>query len=97
MKLSVSHTARKDLREIFRYTRKKWDIEQAVTYTEELWDEFELIRSGQSDRKVKIILDCPSVNYRKHRIFYAQVENRVIITRVLHVSMDFERHLPPLD
>ena len=96
MKLSVTESARGDLRAIFPYTKKKWDRDQAVSYTGELWDQFELIRLGQFDASFKTIFGCRSVTHRKHRIFYIQDQQRIIIARVRHVTMDFERHLPPV-
>jgi toxin ParE1/3/4 len=91
----LSPRARADLREIWNYTRDRWSVEQADRYIRELNRTFATI--AHDPRRGR---PCDDIRpgYRKYRvgahmIFFRSVSARVEVIRVLHQSMDFERHL----
>ena len=94
---ALSKRAEKDLADIWRYTVDSWSREQANKYLQGLFNDcseiakspaflgrpYDHVRSGY--RKYP---------YGKHVIFYKmQDTGRVLISRVLHEKMDFDRHL----
>jgi toxin ParE1/3/4 len=91
----VSPRALADIEQIWMYTAERWDREQADRYVRLLRQGIEAIardpRRGRSCDNIR-------VGYRKyavgsHLLFFRMFEAKVYIVRVLHQSMDFERHL----
>ena len=84
-----------DLDSIWDYTVNRWSEEQAERYIRMLHAGFESIaREPTSGRSCDEIRD----GYRRHRvgrhfIFYRTIETGVEVVRILHESMDFQRHL----
>jgi toxin ParE1/3/4 len=85
-----------DLEEIWHYTIKTWDEEQAECY-------LRLLNMGFIDLSIHPHLgrSCDKVRsgYRafrvgSHMIFYRVTGEGIEIARILHQSMDFNRHLP---
>jgi toxin ParE1/3/4 len=85
-----------DLEEIWDYTVRMWDEDQAERY-------LRLLNVGFIDLTIQPDLgrSCDAIRpgYRvfrvgSHVIFYRVLNQRIEIVRVLHQSMDFERHLP---
>jgi toxin ParE1/3/4 len=90
----LSRLAEQDLKEIGRYTEKTWGRKQRNVYLSDL------------DKCFYRLADSPDlggtcdeirIGYRrfyqgKHVIFYRKVENGIVIVRILHERMDFERH-----
>lgn len=96
-KYKISDRAKKDLTEIWLYTVKKWSRQQADRYVQGILDAFSEIAlfpdvSGHSYDHVRM-------GYRKypigrHVIFYQiQTTGVVLISRILHEKMDYDRHL----
>jgi toxin ParE1/3/4 len=87
--------ARSDLGEIWDYTVGKWDDEQAERYLHLLNRSFvELSKNPTLGR------DCGFIRagYRKHLVgrhvvFYRTTGEAIDVVRILHQTMDFERHL----
>jgi toxin ParE1/3/4 len=91
----LSRRAREDLVEIWDYSTRRWGIDQAEPYLRE-------IQAG-----IKILLETPRLGqgcdeirlgYRRYRIgshilFYRIANDGIDIVRILHASMDVERHL----
>lgn len=84
-----------DLEEIWDYTVRVWDEDQAERY-------LRLLNVGFIDLAIKPDLgrSCDDIRpgYRvfrvaSHAIFYREMKQGIEIVRVLHQSMDFERHL----
>ena len=91
----VSSRALADIDQIWTYTAQRWDHEQANRYVRLLRQGIETIardpRRGRS-------CDSIRVGYRKyavgsHILFFRMLEGKVYVARILHQSMDFERHL----
>ena len=91
----LSRRARADLTEIWKYTADRWTPEQADRYVLEIHAAIE--RVANDPRKGR---PCDHIRpgYRKwnigaHVLFFRPVSEGIEIVRVLHQSMDFDRHL----
>lgn len=92
----LTAAARKDIIEIGRFTARKWGKRLRDKYLKQLDDAFKLIASqpdiGKDANDIK-------PGYRKysqgsHIIFYrAGTKSKIVVIRILHNSMDIERHL----
>jgi toxin ParE1/3/4 len=95
LKLVISPRARRDLKGIWKHTKKKWGAAQADKYLEDI------------DREIAQLLTFPEmgVSYEQiragyralhakhHRVFYLQKARAIEIIRVLHEVMDAKSHL----
>lgn len=91
----LTRNAREDLKSIARYTQKTWGVAQRNKYLTQL------------DKRFAVLADAPTVGrscdairpgYRKyhegrHLILYVLIPQGIKIVRVLHDSMDADRHL----
>lgn len=93
-KARVTPKARADLKDISRYTDKKWGRQQRFKYIKQLKDRFSyLANKPQMGRKRDEIIGSPySYHEGRHVIFYRTTAECIEIMRVLHDSMDFPRH-----
>jgi len=95
LELLVRPRARRDLKDIWRYTVQKWGEAQADQYLydldreiqgllkfPELGTPFDPIRAGYRRLQVK-----------RHLVFYRRDGQRLEIVRVLHDAMDVKSHL----
>jgi len=93
---TVSNAAERDLKEIGRYTQKKWGIEQRNSYLKMLDECFIGIASGRIEGR-----DCSAIRdgYRKHLagrhlIFYRWLSSDLVeVVRVLHDRMNIDKNL----
>jgi toxin ParE1/3/4 len=84
-----------DLREIARYTKHRWGVEQAAAYADGLRHDIKSL--------LEFPLRCPAVDAREdgirkmrsghHMVYYLAWRSRVEIIRVLHESADIEDKL----
>jgi toxin ParE1/3/4 len=88
--------ARADLDDIWDYTADRWGLDQAETYTRQLWKDITVVAERPSLGR-----DCSEVRrgYRKypsgsHVLFYRLTTDGIDIVRILHERMDYERHIP---
>ena len=90
----LSPMAEEDLEHIWTYTARKWSVEQAETYTNDIINMFEDIAAGRRDgRPVLVRAGYLKTLIGRHAIYF-QVRGEVIaIIRILHQRMDVERHL----
>ena len=90
---TLTEAAKSDLKDIARFTQKRWGIEQRNKYLKVLDDSFHQLASnpatGRSCNEVK-------TGYYKfptgsHMIFYRKNgDQKIQIVRILHESMDVE-------
>lgn len=88
-------TAQQDMIDIGRFTTEKWGKRQRDRYLRQLDDAFKLLA-----RQPDIGRDAGEIKpgYKKfshgsHIIFYrAGTESRIVVIRILHNSMDTDRH-----
>ena len=95
LELLVRPRARRDLKDIWRYTVQQWGAAQADQYLYDL------------DREIQELLKFPELGtpydpiragYRRlqvkrHLVFYRRDGQRLEIVRVLHDAMDVKSHL----
>lgn len=87
----LSRKAKKDLKDIAKFTAKTWGREQRNLYLTQIDGVFSMLAENP-----KIGRDCPEIltGYRKfpyesHVIFYTQdTDNEILIVRILHKNMD---------
>jgi toxin ParE1/3/4 len=92
---ALSGEADADIENIAEVSLQQWGLVRAERYILELHDAFRRLADfpdlGRDASLVRF-------GYRKievagHSVFYRRVEDSVLIVRVLHQRMDFERHL----
>lgn len=92
----ISKKAERDLIDIWQYTLK-WSREQANRYLKSILGTFEVI--GNKPFAIGKSCDYIRAGYRKHKvgkhlIFYKILNTDIVlIIRILHEKMDFERHI----
>ena len=102
--LAVTEQAEEDVAGILRYTLERWGEQQYWEYAALIEEALVAVaqdplrgRSRPETRAGMLAFHVkqPGRNAR-HVLFYAHdaVRDRVTVVRVLHDSMDFERHLP---
>jgi toxin ParE1/3/4 len=90
----LSPMAEADLEDIWAYTAETWSADQAEIYTNDIINVFEELAEGQKKgRAVEVRERYLKALVGRHAIYF-QVRGEVIaIIRILHQSMDVERHL----
>jgi toxin ParE1/3/4 len=95
MSYVLTGRARADLRGIWRYSMERWGRERADRYVREVDRAFATLAADPRRGR-----PCDEIRpgYRKlrggaHMIFYRTVGVDIEVVRVLHQSMDFDRHL----
>ena len=95
----LSRWAEENLAAIAEQTLEDWGERQDVKYRDLLKQGFAKITanpltSGSKDRD-EIFPRCRSFHVGRHVILYRIGGNVVEVARVLHDSMDLDRHIPP--
>jgi toxin ParE1/3/4 len=95
-RLEFTPKARRDIEEIWDYSFERFGFERAEAYLRELQRGAETVAE---DPRRGLACDNIRFGYRKfsvgsHVLFFRASESRIVIVRVLHQRMDFERHLP---
>lgn len=92
----LTAAAQRDLLDIGRFTSEKWGKRQRDKYLKQLDNAFKLLsRQPDIGRDAEVIRP----GYKKfsegsHIIFYrAGTESKIVVIRILHNSMDIDRHL----
>ena len=95
-RVALKPRAQADLGAIWDYTAERWGLEQAESYTRQLWKHIQAVANSPS-----IGRDCEEVRagYRQypsgsHVLFYRLTDDGIEIVRILHERMDYERHMP---
>lgn len=92
----LTKLAEYDLEKIWEYTVKEWSMNQAEKYIDSLLSGFEAIGEGKIKGKAidSVLKGYKKALHGKHYIFFRFSQDNVAeIIRVLHVSMDVEKHL----
>jgi toxin ParE1/3/4 len=95
MQYVVSRLAERDLDDIWDYTAERWSTDQAEDYVGRMRTAVEILAADPARGR-----PCDDIRqgYRKYRvgshmIFYRIRGGRIVIVRILHQRMDFQRHL----
>lgn len=93
-KYVLSPMAEADLEGIWIYTAQEWSREQAEIYTNEIIDAFEDIAEGKKAGRPALVREgYLKTLIGRHAIYYKIRGEVIAIIRILHQSMDVERHL----
>jgi toxin ParE1/3/4 len=91
----LTPAAESDLEIIWEHTHQQWGVDQAIRYTDSLFDAFaELARSP----KAAPACDHIRPGYRRrsverHMIYYRIMDDGIVIVRILHERMDAPRYV----
>ena len=97
-----SSRAKADITGVLRYTKERWGEAKAREYRELIRDALNAIADDPTSGKLRVEARPGVLSYHikqpaknaRHVIFYRVASDGVIeLIRVLHDSMDFERHL----
>jgi len=84
-----------DLETIYQYSLEQWGITRAEAYLTEINKAFEALANhpnlGRDYSRVRA--DLYAFNIAAHVIFYSPTPTGILVSRVLHKSMDHVRHL----
>jgi toxin ParE1/3/4 len=83
-----------DLDDIRAYTIRTWGIGQAETYLGEMGASFRKIVAGEAISQPVEYRNLRKIRFRSHMIYFLEYDDRIEVVRILHASMDAERHLP---
>lgn len=94
LKYVLSPMAEGDLEDIWIYTAREWSVEQAEAYTNDIINMFGDIAARERDgRPVLIRAGYFKALVGRHAIYFQARGEVIVIIRILHQSMDIERHL----
>lgn len=95
-KLKVAKAARADLKDILKYSVREFGDRVADRYAEDLEATIANLSANPSlGREFRARgRSYMQYNCRSHSIFYTVHADEVTVVRVLHLAMDFTRHLP---
>lgn len=84
-----------DLTRIYHYSVEEWGLSRAEQYIRDLESAFKGLAVGDLSSKDAgfILPGLRSYRVVSHVVFFKQTSDGIIVIRVLHKSMDFERHL----
>jgi toxin ParE1/3/4 len=87
--------AKVDLSEIWDYTLSQWGSEQAEKYVRELWS---AIQAQVNNHYFATDISYLRRGYLKirsgsHVVFFKVTGSEIVVVRILHQTMDFDRHL----
>ena len=93
-KYRLSKRAFADIVGIGEYTIERFGIEQARRYRDRLEDALQTLADNPERGRAAddIAPGLRRSNYQSHAVFYRLEARGVLIVRVLHQRMDFERH-----
>jgi toxin ParE1/3/4 len=91
----LTPAARADLADIWDYTEERWGVVQAERYMRQIEQVFQALIDG-----ICISYDAEEIRagYRRaivgrHMIYYRKKDERIMIVRILHQSMDVDGQL----
>jgi toxin ParE1/3/4 len=92
-RLSVAAAA--DIEDIFEYGILIFGLTQARSYLQAMEKHFAILAENYAIGREAYDLTngLRRFNYGSHIIFYLIVDNGILVVRVLHQSVDFQRHL----
>ncbi|HSX81601.1 MAG TPA: type II toxin-antitoxin system RelE/ParE family toxin [Candidatus Saccharimonadia bacterium] len=92
----LTRQAAADLRDIYRYTRRRWGKAQAERYTGQLQQCLTMLAVRPSTGRKREELQPPDLHsfvQGSHVMFYQPQPYGVLIVRILHGTQDARRHL----
>lgn len=93
--LELTQIARADLRSIRRYSERTWGSDRTAEYMEALRDTMKGLLAGTvvSRNRNDLRPGLQMATSGRHRVFFEVDQSRILVVRVLHDRMDYQRHL----
>ena len=93
--LTVTPLAEADIEAIWDFSAKQWGIDQADSYVAAIRALISRIVENplQGRRSDELLLGSRRISSGSHVIFYETSVENVEVVRILHVTMDYARHL----
>lgn len=89
-----SAKAKADLKGIWIYTEDRWGEQQADKYYREIIKTIELLAAGdRQGRKESVRAGYLKYPVQRHFVYFTAGDDRITVVRILHQSMDVDRHL----
>lgn len=94
-KIVLSPKAKSDLDRIWDYSARNWGMIQAEKYVRDIWEalETQAKQAPSQDTAAYVREGYSKIRIESHVLFFKSNDLEVDVIRVLHQSMDFERHL----
>ncbi len=91
----LSSRASTDINEIAKYTIETFGIRQARRYRDGLEACFQTLATTPNlgREATQLAPNLKRYTYQSHEVFYMVTKQEVLIVRILHERMDFDRHL----
>ncbi len=90
----LSPLAESDLEDIWFYTLERWSVSQADSYHAGIIAAIEKLASGERHgRSADVRDDYLKYPVGRHFVFFRAADVGIDVMRILHQSMDVERHL----
>ena len=91
----LSPKAKSDLSDVWDYTILQWGFAQAEKYIRELYS---VMEAQTRDLSTSVDISDVRQGYRKvrsgsHVIFFKVIKDGIDVVRILHQTMDFDRHI----
>jgi len=92
---NLSHEARNDLRRIYKFSLLNFGIIQAKTYLIKITSILNALanKSITGRSADNLTLGLRKIEIGSHIVFYFNKDKIILVIRVLHKSMDFEKHI----
>jgi toxin ParE1/3/4 len=93
--LELTEIARADLKSIRRYSQRTWGSDRTIQYMAELRDTMRALVAGAvvSRNRDNLKPGLQMATTGRHSVFFEADRSRVLVVRVLHDRMDYQRHL----
>ena len=83
-----------DISDIWDYTAGRWGVDRADRYMDEIRDACDGLAEGNMQgRPVDVRDGYLKYSVGRHFVFFVRAADGITVIRVLHQSMDIERHL----
>jgi toxin ParE1/3/4 len=94
-RLVLTELAESDIEDIGRYTEERWGKKQKRRYLGAIQKRLSSLRRRPriGAPRTDIAADYRSAAVGQHFIFYRELDDRLLVLRILHVSMDHVLHL----
>jgi toxin ParE1/3/4 len=94
-RLDFTEIARADLKSIRRYSQKVWGPDRTVQYLAGLRDTIKGLVTGTvvSRNRDDLRPRLQMATWGRHCVFFEADQSRILVVRVLHDRMDYQRHL----
>lgn len=97
MRIRLSHLATSDLQDISDYTAEVWGEQQELGYLNTISSKLAEIASGKGPWRSRndLFEGCQAASVGRYLIIFMIEGELVLVSRILHQSMDYPRHIFP--